>query len=67
MKFEIVKNELAGALAALGKLVTRTSPVGANKSIRIKGENGKLVFHSTNTHKAKKEKNGNRIQAKNSH
>ena len=48
MKFEIVKNELAGALTALGKLVTRTSPVEANKSIRIKGENGKLVFETTN-------------------
>ncbi len=48
MKFEIVKNELAGALAALGKLVTRTSPVEANKSIRIKGKNGKLVFETTN-------------------
>ena len=48
MKFEITKNELAGAFHALGKLVTRTSPVEANKSIRLKGDNEKLVFETTN-------------------
>lgn len=48
MKIEINKNELANALAALGKLVSRTSPLEVNHSIRIKGKNGRLTFETSN-------------------
>ena len=46
MKIEVSKNMLAGALAALGKLVSRMSPVEEYKSVLIVLENGTLHFHT---------------------
>ena len=46
MKIEVSKNALAGALAALGKLVSRMSPVEEYKSVLIVLENGTLSFHT---------------------
>ena len=46
MKVEISRNQLAGALSALGKLVSRTSPVEAHRSLRIEGKNGKILFQT---------------------
>ena len=46
MKIEVSKNMLAGALAALGKLVSRMSPVEEYKSVRIVLENGIMRFHT---------------------
>ena len=46
MRFELSKNMLAGALAALGKLVSRMSPVEEYKSVLIVLENGTLRFHT---------------------
>ena len=41
---EISRNLLAGALGALGKLVTRTSPVEAYRSVLIEGKENKISF-----------------------
>ena len=38
MQIEVSKNELAGALSALGKLVVRTSPVELFRSLLIEGK-----------------------------
>ncbi len=38
MKIEMNKNELAGALVALGKLVCRTSPMPVFKCLRIEAK-----------------------------
>ena len=46
MQIEIVKNELAGALSALGKLVCRTSPVEVYRSLRIEGKENKISFQT---------------------
>ena len=46
MKIEVSKNMLAGALVALGKLVSRMSPVEEYKSVLIVLENGTLRFHT---------------------
>ena len=46
MKIEVSKNILAGALAALGKLVSRMSPVEEYQSVLIVLENGTLRFHT---------------------
>ena len=43
---EIVKNELAGALSALGKLVCRTSPLEAYRSLRIEGTENQIAFQT---------------------
>jgi len=44
MKIEVSKNMLAGAMVALGKLVSRMSPVDEYKSVLIVLENGILHF-----------------------
>ena len=46
MNVEISRNELAGALSALGKLVCRTSPVEVYRSLRIEGKENKIVFQT---------------------
>jgi len=46
MKIEVSKNMLAGALAALGKLVSWISPVEEFKSVLIVLENGIMRFHT---------------------
>ena len=48
MNLEISKNELDGALAALGKLVSRTSPQEAYRSVQIEGKEDKLIFRTAN-------------------
>ena len=44
---EISRNLLAGALSALGKLVSRTSPVEAYRSVLIEGKENKISFRTT--------------------
>ena len=46
MQIEVSKNELAGALSALGKLVCRTSPVEVYRSLRIEGKNNQISFQT---------------------
>ena len=46
MRIELSKNMLAGALAALRKLVSRMSPVEEYKSVLIVLENGIMRFHT---------------------
>ena len=46
MQIEVNKNELAGALNALGKLVCRTSPIEAYRSVQIIGKENKLHFRT---------------------
>ena len=46
MQIEVLKNELAGALSALGKLVCRTSPVDVYRSLRIEGKNNQISFQT---------------------
>ena len=46
MNVEISRNELAGALSALGKLVCRTSPLEACRSLRIEGTENKISFQT---------------------
>ena len=43
---EISRNLLAGALGALGKLVCRTSPVEAYRSVLIEGKENKISFRT---------------------
>ena len=43
---EISRNLLAGALGALGKLVCRTSPVEAYRSVLIEGKENKISFQT---------------------
>ena len=43
---EISRNLLAGALSALGKLVCRTSPVEAYRSVLIEGKENKISFRT---------------------
>ena len=43
---EISRNLLAGALGALGKLVSRTSPVEAYRSVLIEGKENKISFRT---------------------
>ena len=49
MQIEVHKNELAGALNALGKLVCRTSPIEAYRSVQIIGKENKLHFRTAGT------------------
>ena len=49
MKLEMNKNELAGALSALGKLICRTSPVEAFRSVQIEGKENKVTLRTANT------------------
>ena len=46
MQIEVKKNLLSGALGALGKIVCRTSPVEAYRSLRIEGKEGRIVFQT---------------------
>ena len=46
MQIEVKKNLLAGALGALGKVVCRTSPVEAYRSLRIEGKEGRITFQT---------------------
>ena len=48
MQLTLNKTELAGALAALGKLVTRTAPVEANRAVEITGFADTLHFRTRN-------------------
>ena len=43
---ELSRNLLAGALGALGKLVCRTSPVEAYRSVLIEGKENKISFRT---------------------
>ena len=47
MQIEMMKNELAGALSALGKLVVRTSPVALFRSLLIEGKGDNIAFQTT--------------------
>ena len=47
MQIEVLKNELAGALSALGKLVVRTSPVELFRSLLIEGKGDAVAFQTT--------------------
>ncbi|MBQ6596443.1 MAG: hypothetical protein IJH79_02720, partial [Lentisphaeria bacterium] len=49
---EISRNELAGALSALGKLVCRTSPVEVYRSLRIEGKNNQISFQTAGVNEA---------------
>ena len=46
MQVEVLKSELARALAALGKLVCRTSPVEVYRSLRIEGKENLIEFQT---------------------
>ncbi|MBQ7206743.1 MAG: hypothetical protein IJS01_02990 [Lentisphaeria bacterium] len=52
MNVEISRNELAGALSALGKLVCRTSPVEVYRSLRIEGKNNQISFQTAGVNEA---------------
>ena len=47
MQIEVLKNELAGALSALGKLVVRTAPVELFRSLLIEGKGNTVAFQTT--------------------
>ena len=46
---EISRSLLAGALSALGKPVSRTSPVEAYRSVPIEEKENKISFHTCNS------------------
>ena len=48
MQIPVIKNELAGALSALGKLVSRTSLIKAYQGIEIEGKANMLYFRTRN-------------------
>ena len=48
MELTLNKNELAGALAALGKLVSRTALINAYQAIQIEGRANTLYFRTRN-------------------
>jgi len=48
MRIEVSKNELAGALSALGKLVCRTSPVILFRSLLIEKKGSSITFQTRN-------------------
>ena len=48
MQITLNKTELAGALVALGKLISRTAPVDANRAIEITGFANTLHFRTRN-------------------
>ena len=47
MKIEVNKNELERALIALGKLISRMSPVPEHKSLLIECRDNKICFKIT--------------------
>ena len=48
MEIPVNKNSLAGALSALGKLVSRTSLIKAYQGIEIEGKANMLYFRTRN-------------------
>ena len=48
MQLTLNKNELAGALAALGKLVCRSSPIPVYRTVQIEAANNALFFRTHN-------------------
>ena len=46
MHVEVLKNELAGALSALKKLVCRKAPVELYRSLRIEGKDGIYTIYT---------------------
>ena len=48
MKTTLNKTELAGALAALGKLVCRSSPIPVYRTVQIEAANNALLFRTRN-------------------
>ena len=52
MQIEVSKNELAGALSALGKLVCRTAAVEVYRSLRIEGKENKISFQTVGLEEA---------------
>ena len=48
MQINLNKNELAGALAALGKLVCRLSPIQVYRAVQIEANNNTLFFRTHN-------------------
>ena len=46
MKIEVNKNELERALIALGKLISRMSPVSEHKSLLIECRDGTVCFRT---------------------
>ena len=48
MRITINKNELAGVLAALGKLVSRASLIQTYQAVQIEGKSGTLYFRTRN-------------------
>ena len=46
MQIEVSRGELSGALGALGKLVSRTSPMELYRSLRIEGKNNQISFQT---------------------
>ena len=46
MRIEVKKNLVVGALNALGKVVCRTSPVEAYRSLKIEGKNDRITFQT---------------------
>ena len=48
MKTTLNKTELAGALAALGKLVCRSSPIPVYRAVQIESTNNALLFRTHN-------------------
>ena len=48
MEISLNKTELAGALAALGKLVCRTSLIQAFQAVQIEGRANTLYFRTRN-------------------
>ena len=45
-QIEVLKSKLVGALGALGKVVSRMSPVEAYRSLRIEGRDGKIALQT---------------------
>ena len=48
MKTTLNKTELAGALAALGKLICRSSPIPVYRAVQIEATNNTLFFRTRN-------------------
>ncbi len=48
MQLKLNKTELAGALAALGKLVCRSSPIPVYRAVQIEATNNALLFRTHN-------------------
>jgi len=49
MQITLNKTELAGALAALGKLVCRSSPIQVYRAVQIESTNNTICFRTHNS------------------